>query len=377
MEYLPYTITLSNHIRFDVLIPPKAIEERKHDFVTRLLANGRIPGDDEEIIRLIVGLVRPGGIVLDLGAHLGAISLAAAAAGYRVLAVDASPENVASLQASISHNRFAQMEVVQAAVSDHPGTLEFMPHGPFGLVANPKILDEYQLPSVKVRAVTIDDLLSEKSVERVDFIKMDIEGSEVAAIRGAGRLLSRPDAPPIVYESNGCALGMYGTDTRHLRRTLEGFGYCNYLIDGVLRPVRANDVQPDAVANYLALKELPPSIQGWRFEGPFCEAEIVQRVLSLCAAAGVDKQWGYRQHLINEISGPPAWLLSHRRVKKALHTLQIRTYKDMSYGWIWWLKYNLADLFGKVLRRVRRLGVRTRRAAKNSSPGNPVGSGKP
>src|SRR6516165_4106600 len=50
---------------------------------------------------LLLKLAPPGGRVLDLGAHLGTFSLFAAAHGYQVLAVEASPRNAALLKATI------------------------------------------------------------------------------------------------------------------------------------------------------------------------------------------------------------------------------------------------------------------------------------
>jgi FkbM family methyltransferase len=333
--------------------------ERQGDLVTQQLVKGSIPDEDEQIVELVLKLARPGGVVLDLGAHLGAISLSVAAAKYQVIAVEASSENAASLEASVSRNRLDQMQVVWAAVSDHSGTLEFLEEGPFGHVAASELTGDNRLASTKVPAVTIDELLSEKGVERVDFIKMDVEGSEVAAVRGMKRLLSRADAPPIVYESNGYALGLFGTDTRHLRRSLEKFGYRNYHINGrVLRPVRANDIQTDVVANYLAIKEPPADFRGWSFADPPTKFETIQGLLSLCA--GVDKIWGYREHLKAELAGPPNWLLSHRGVRKTLRSLQIEIDQDFGFGFCWWLKYYLTHWLGRVRRRIQRLITRTR-----------------
>src|SRR5262249_46279022 len=154
--------------------------------------------------------------VLDLGAHVGSFSLVAAALGCNVLAVEACPWNTALLHASAARNGFAKLQIVEAAVSDRPGTVDFCPHGPFGLVAYPGL----NAASLPVRAATVDDLLTEAGWSRVDLVKLDVEGSEVAAVHGMNKLLTRADAPPLIYESNSHTLHLFGQTPKSLKSAL-------------------------------------------------------------------------------------------------------------------------------------------------------------
>ena len=55
---------------------------------------------------------------------------------------------------------------------------------------------------------------------------MDIEGGELAAIRGMRGLLASADAPPVLYESNGYWLGTHNSTTEgNLKAAFEKFGY--------------------------------------------------------------------------------------------------------------------------------------------------------
>jgi hypothetical protein len=84
---------------------------------------------------------------------------------------------------------------------------------------------------------------------------MDIEGSEVAAIRGMSRLLRRPDAPPIVFESNRHTLAFYNHVPADLKGAITAFGYRLSLISGGgLIPTAAEDEQSETVVDYLAMK---------------------------------------------------------------------------------------------------------------------------
>jgi FkbM family methyltransferase len=192
---------------------------------------------------LLRRLVRPGSRVLDLGAHIGTFTLAAASMGCEVLAVEAAPENAELLRASVEHNGFTHVRIVQAVASDRNGMVSFSCHGPFGHVFTAAT----NMPSEEVPAVRVDDLLAEAGWDRVDLVKLDVEGSEIAALDGMANLLQSADAPPIIYESNAHTLGFYGRTPEELRARLEAFGYESYRHDGA----------KTEVVDYLAVKGEP------------------------------------------------------------------------------------------------------------------------
>ena len=226
--------------------------------------------------QLLDELVGQGHRILDLGAHVGTFSLLAAALGYSVVSVEASPSSAALLTASARKNGFDNMQVVPKAVSDHGGTLEFISAGPYGLVANPFLED----PTISVPATTVDTLLADIGWDHVDFVKMDVEGAEVAAIRGMSELLAREDAPILLYESNGHTLHYFGETPGSLMAALEQFDYQSYLVEGDrLIPTRAGDLQPEVCVDYLATQRVLDTVAGWRIVGPMSEDERMTRIL--------------------------------------------------------------------------------------------------
>ena len=276
-EALYRTITLADDVRFAIAVNPA-----HGDHLTRAIVDGAWAYPPE--FRLLFRLLRPGQVVLDLGAHVGTFSLAAAALGCRVVAVEGSPDNAALLGESVARNGFGQMQVVWAAVSDHEGVVEFVPHGPFGTIANRVTTG----PTIRVRAVTVDGLLRELDLDAVDLIKMDVEGSEVAAIRGMTGLLSRADAPLLFYESNGHTLRFFGETPSGLLGALEELGYRNLLVDPAPRrlvPVRAVDLQPECVVDYLAVRRAVGGLADWPVVAPMGDQEVVGRVLDECLHA--------------------------------------------------------------------------------------------
>ncbi len=225
------------------------VDDRLSDNVTQSLAKGESWLNDEW--HLLQLFMPNGARVLDLGAHIGSFSLAAAAMGCDVLAVEASPANAELIRASVRENGFSNYRLANVAVGAERGEVHFLCGGPYGY-----IVPHPEKGSITVPIVPTDELLRDQGWKKVDFIKMDIEGAEVQALRGMKELLCAPEAPPIYYESNGYTLhNIGGTSCQELKKKLEEFGYRNFLYrHGQLIPVTATECQPAIVTDYLALK---------------------------------------------------------------------------------------------------------------------------
>jgi FkbM family methyltransferase len=262
-----------------------------------------------------------------------------------VIAVEPSPDNVALLNISLARNGF-QIRVVNAAVGDRSGTCEFVSAGPFGSITGStnclmsKRRISVDLPTIQVTTITVDGLLAELGEERVDLIKMDVEGSEVAAIRGMSRLLSRADAPLVVYESNDHTLSWFSETPRHLLAMLEEFGYRNYLVKpGRLAPVRAGDLQTEMVADYLAAKHLPAVLPGWRVEPPLTSKQTAAMIL----ASSVDPHEQQRAYVGRALAEADPSLLLYGMVRDALDCLSMDPVVDVRATVSWWTRTDPAE----------------------------------
>lgn len=135
-------------------------------------------------------LLRPNDVVLDCGANVGIFARTALARGARVIAIEPVPLNLAALKRNLA-TEIAQGRVVvyEKGVWDRDDVL-------------PMNIDRSSQQSNSfVRGVTgdvahlplttIDRVVDELRLERVDFIKMDIEGAERRALHGAKRTLKR------------------------------------------------------------------------------------------------------------------------------------------------------------------------------------------
>jgi len=131
--------------------------------------------------------VHPGDIVLDCGAHFGGFVQTALARGAeKVVAIDITPEALAALRRTFKTEIAAgKVVVLGKGVWHREETL--------GLERTEKVWSNRVLAGgpEKVQLTTIDKLVTELALPRVDFIKMDIEGSELNALMGATATLAR------------------------------------------------------------------------------------------------------------------------------------------------------------------------------------------
>ncbi len=276
----------------------------------------------------MLALTRPGELVVDLGAHIGTFALAAAGADRRAVAVEASPVNAALLRASVVANRFWGLRVVNAAVGDTPGTVDFWSRGPWGHVATPAdgaVSVSEPVPAVEpVSAVTVDSLLYELGLSGPRFVKMDVEGCEPATIRGMRALLEPDDAPILLYEANGHTLALFGETPESLVEALDDLGYTSYYIDYVVDPhllirVEPGVMQPETLVDCLAVKQRPESLPGWRFAPPMTLDERVQRMVADCLVPNPD----HRAYLVRRLREAGPEVLGHPGLAATLAALVV------------------------------------------------------
>jgi FkbM family methyltransferase len=125
--------------------------------------------------------IHEGYVFVDVGANVGGYTLfVAARAGQsgRVLAIEPQPNIFERLAYNIRQNRFGTVKALDCAVADKTGDVtlfvDMKNHGESSV----KFVGLGQGPSVRVPAKALADLLKDEGFERVDAIKLDVEGAE-------------------------------------------------------------------------------------------------------------------------------------------------------------------------------------------------------
>ena len=125
-----------------------------------------------------------GGVVVDIGANIGVFSLLAAVRQRcRVFAFEPHPENMRCLRRNVTANRVPNVTACQSAVSDRSGwqCLYVNPNAAGHSLYATSAVDGYP-GDVRVPTTTLPEIMDTYLLDRVDFLKMDCEGSEGAIL---------------------------------------------------------------------------------------------------------------------------------------------------------------------------------------------------
>jgi len=269
------------------------------------------------LVSVMLALTKPEARVLDLGGFVGEFALAAATHGCEVVSVEANPEQAQMLATSAELNHFDALRVVHAAVGDRTGTVSFESRGPYGQVAHGD--DDANPGRVLVTQLTVDSLVAALGWETVDFLKVDIEGSEAAALDGSADLLGGPDAPALLIECNTFLLRGLSPDPAALLRQVEGYGYSLYRVTPLgIWPWDATQFQPEVVCDYLALKGRSPKDVGLGMKPPL----TVDEAAELVSVEVGRKSFDHSIAMAWALQFAPRELLEHPVVDAAVASLQ-------------------------------------------------------
>lgn len=178
-------------------------------------------------------LLRPGSTVFDVGANVGYYALLAGRSvgpDGRVFAFEATPAVATRLAENVALNGLDNVTVVHSAVCDRSGEIEFRLHDDDS-EGNSMVNFAADWPTVRVPAVSLDEYAADHGLERVDVVKVDVEGAEPLVLAGATRLLSAARPPVLIMESNPDALKAGGSSPADLRARLAAFGYRCYGVE--------------------------------------------------------------------------------------------------------------------------------------------------
>jgi tRNA (mo5U34)-methyltransferase len=205
------------------------------------LLNG---GFEKTELRFVEKLLRPGMIVLDIGAHHGLYSLLASKVvgrKGRVIAIEPSPRERRRLARHLRVNRCSNVHIESCAIGSESGPAEFfVVNGACdwgNSLRAPLVLGSTHQVRVEVRS--IDDVLHRLGINRVDFLKIDIEGAELEALRGAARLLRGPARPAMLIEVQDLRTQPWGHRARDIVEHLSSLEYRWFALapDGSLHPI--------------------------------------------------------------------------------------------------------------------------------------------
>ncbi len=168
---------------------------------------------------------------LDLGPYDGLTAyLFASEVGStgKVIAVEPDPVTFRVVSGNLERVRsktVGRIEPVQAAIWSERGTVELCSEGNMGATTSSHVRRDHE--PVDVEARTLQQLAEEYVVDRVDAVKMDLEGAEYEEIPAAGDFVRR-FRPRFIIEVHKNELGVI--DTAAIGRAFSGYGYSCRLV---------------------------------------------------------------------------------------------------------------------------------------------------
>jgi FkbM family methyltransferase len=176
-------------------------------------------------------LLGPGDVFVDVGANVGYHTARAAARvgpSGRVLAVEANPENARLLALTVAANELHQVDVLPLALGDRLGHVNFGSHiGSNGGFAPDDTASLASGRATVVPTVPLDAL----GLERLDVMKIDVEGGESIVVAGGVDTIAR--CRPAIVTEFSCEMTrrVGGIEPREHLERLVGLGYTLHVID--------------------------------------------------------------------------------------------------------------------------------------------------
>jgi FkbM family methyltransferase len=210
--------------------------------------------------RFVDRFLKDGMTVLDIGAHCGFYSMLASkrvGSSGRVIAFEPSPRERTRLERNLKRNGCTNVRIEPFALSCEVGVRElFLVEGSeTGCNSlKPPALDQ-PTKSIHVEATTLDHYLRNNGIERVDFVKLDVEGGERDVLRGARTLFEKSLRPVILCEVDEQRTASWSYRSNEI---LSMVGSCGYRWFGLTLSGDLTSLEKSQSYNFVAVPEDHP-----------------------------------------------------------------------------------------------------------------------
>jgi len=203
-------------------------------------------------------VLSPGKVFVDAGANFGIYTLLASkivGEAGRVISFEPSSRVFPVLRRNITLNGFKNVLAFPIALTDKPGRARLYYHSAVGCDSLGKDASfEPDAHAEEIGTESLDTVLKQTSVGRVDVIKMDVQGAEELALRGANEIVSSM-RPIVIFEFFPEGAISLGLSPNGPWDVLEGHGYEFFIVDERGAVARLLS-PPPAIANILAIHRL-------------------------------------------------------------------------------------------------------------------------
>lgn len=190
-------------------------------------------GYETEELSLCRALLPRGGVFVDVGANIGwyAAHLAALDRSARVYAFEPVPTSRGFLARTVARNGLDNVTVEPMAVSDREGELTlYVDETIAGAASEHPTAYAQSSSAVRARSTTLDAYFA-GGAARLDLVKLDVEGGELAALRGARSVIAR-DRPAVFCEMLRRHARAFGYHPNDIIALMSAEGYACFRVSG-------------------------------------------------------------------------------------------------------------------------------------------------
>lgn len=183
---------------------------------------------EPDVCKFLQYVLKPGGTFIDCGANVGFFSIQAGALvgeTGKVISIEANPDTYKLLERNLRANRFGLP--IQCALTSQAGEVELFVPGSWDVYSSLRVegvVEGVADHSYKVKARTLDEVIAELALSRVDLVKIDIEGGELDVLRSAPKLLNT-FRPFIIMEYGLNTWPAFNVTGEDLKQLMKDFNY--------------------------------------------------------------------------------------------------------------------------------------------------------
>jgi FkbM family methyltransferase len=189
-------------------------------------------------------------IVFDVGTNIGTVAHWFSKRTKHVYGFEPHPGNIRITQEQILLRQSTNITLSQIALGSEPGTLplhvkRFHGHHSFGNTAASPTVE-----MIEVEVGTVDQFCSTNEIERIDLLKIDVEGFEEDVLQGAVTMLSNQSIGLVLFELRHSILTSVGKNAQDIFTPLVQHGYTIFTLEG--RVLTDAELERPMDADYLA-----------------------------------------------------------------------------------------------------------------------------
>lgn len=238
-------------------IKPFVMLDNGSDIIANEIYWKGITAYEPQTENIVLKLLKPAEIFFDIGANTGLYSLLAASIdnNMKIHAFEPVDSAFNFLTANINENRFSNIKANKVALSNFDGESTFNLQLsdsiiPLGSSLRQDMGDQENKLVIKVKTMTLDTYVEENNIKKIDFLKIDTEGTEDKVLEGAEQSINS-FRPVLICE----VLSNTNIEDK-LHKLLDSRNYNYYFVnDNSLEQVEKIIGDPYVVSNYLFVPE--------------------------------------------------------------------------------------------------------------------------